>query len=120
MRDIKTRTVATPQGLRPLADVLEEYPPDKRASILRQLAQIERKWAEDKSYVDGIVRETLEVPATIYKYMPLNLLDKGCPFILRATQPLALNDVMEANVVTLGRKDMDRDEWYSSLCQALE
>ena len=33
MQDSKTRTIVTPQGVRPLADVLEEYPPEKRVRL---------------------------------------------------------------------------------------
>ena len=46
----------------------------------------------------------VELPKVLYKYLPIELLDKGVPKSLRATQLLALNDDMECNVITM--KDM--------------
>jgi len=48
-----------------------------------------------------------EVPDVLYKYIPRNLIGRGAPGSLRATQLLALNDIMECNVVTMGRRDQD-------------
>ena len=48
-----------------------------------------------------------EVPSVLYKYIPRNLIGRGPPRSLRATQLLALNDIMECNVVTMGSRDQD-------------
>ena len=42
-----------------------------------------------------------DIPDTLYKYMPRELIGKGPPGSLRATQLLALNDDMECNVTTM-------------------
>ena len=42
-----------------------------------------------------------EIPDILYKYIPRNLIGKGAPNSLRATQLLALNDDMECNVTTM-------------------
>ena len=47
------------------------------------------------------VRGDLEIPATLYKYIPKELIVKGVSDSLRATQILALNDDMECNVTTM-------------------
>ena len=46
-----------------------------------------------------------EIPATLYKYIPKNLIGKGAPDSLRATQLLALNDEMECNVTTMNNSE---------------
>ena len=49
-----------------------------------------------------------DIPAILYKYIPRNLIGKGAPESLRATQLLALNDDMECNVTTMkGREQED-------------
>ena len=48
----------------------------------------------------------VEIPRVLYKYMPIELLEKGAPNSLRATQLLALNDTMECNVITM--KDVEQ------------
>ncbi len=49
----------------------------------------------------------VEIPGIVYKYIPAELVYKGAPKSLRATQMLALNDIMECNVETIGRGDHD-------------
>ena len=48
-----------------------------------------------------------ETPSTVYKYLPAELVNAGAPTSLRATQILALNDIMECNVETMGLGDHD-------------
>ena len=43
----------------------------------------------------------VDIPEILYKYIPNRLIGKGAPESLRATQLLALNDVMECNVTTM-------------------
>ena len=48
------------------------------------------------------------IPEILYKYIPRELICKGTPDSLRATQLLALNDDMECNVTTMrGREEED-------------
>ncbi len=50
----------------------------------------------------------VEIPDILYKYIPKELIGKGAPNSLRATQLLALNDDMECNVTTMkGNKEED-------------
>ena len=43
----------------------------------------------------------VDIPDVLYKYIPKELIGKGAPNSLRATQLLALNDDMECNVTTM-------------------
>ena len=49
----------------------------------------------------------VELPSIVYKYIPVELVYRGAPKSLRATQLRALNDVMECNVETRGIGDGD-------------
>ena len=65
--------------------------------------------------------DTFNVPGIVYKYVPLHLVgDDMFPISLRASQPPALNDVMEANVTTIkGNREMDRITWGETLAAEL-
>ena len=62
----------------------------------------------------------LELPDILYKYIPCKSLDYGLPTTLRATQPSALNDVMEGNIMTSMQGKMDRDQWYEIVFGSLK
>lgn len=49
----------------------------------------------------------VELPSTVYKYIPASLVYKGAPKSLRATQLRALNDIMECNIETRGNANHD-------------
>ena len=54
------------------------------------------------------VRGEPDIPDVLYKYIPRDLIGKGAPNSLRATQLRALNDDMECNVsTTQGSDDVD-------------
>ena len=40
------------------------------------------------------------IPSVLYKYIPMDLIGKGPPRSLRATQPSSLNDVMECSIAS--------------------
>ena len=42
------------------------------------------------------------IPSVLYKYIPMKRIGKGAPRGLRATQPSALNDVMECSIGPMG------------------
>ena len=77
------------------------------ASVMGQIAAhwLEKHQAEEcaKRSVWG----DAEIPDILYKYLPRDLIGKGAPSSLRATQLLALNDDMECNVTT--RKGSEED-----------
>ena len=41
-------------------------------------------------------------PSILYKYIPISRIGQGAPRSLRATQPSALNDVMECSIAPMG------------------
>ena len=42
------------------------------------------------------------IPSILYKYIPISRIGQGAPRSLRATQPSALNDVMECSIAPMG------------------
>ena len=52
-----------------------------------------------------------DIPDVLYKYIPRELIGQGAPDSLRATQLLALNDVMECNITTMSDKAMDASDF---------
>ena len=70
-------------------------------SFMDSILQHWLKTYQSEECAEEQVRGELEVPAILYKYIPRNLIGKGAPESLRATQLLALNDDMECNVVTM-------------------
>ncbi len=71
------------------------------------LAEHLRRQIQVQECADAFVSDGFDVPEVIYKYMPADLIGKGPPSSLRATQILALNDKMECNFVTMPDPDMD-------------
>ena len=55
----------------------------------------------------SLVEGRIDVPGILYKYIPRELLGKGPPSNLRATQQSALNDDMECNVITTYVQEID-------------
>ena len=66
-----------------------------------------RRRTQAEECADAFVSDGFGVPEVIYKYMPADLIGKGPPSSLRATQILALNDKMECNFETMPDPDMD-------------
>ena len=63
---------------------------------------------QSKECAEKVVRGEPDIPAVLYKYIPRDLIGKGAPNSLRATQLRALNDDMECNVeTTKGSDDVD-------------
>ena len=61
-----------------------------------------------------------EIPGILYKYIPRELIGKGAPNSLRATQLLALNDDMECNVTTMKEQNEDTLDWLRAAKEKLE
>ena len=103
-----------------LDEILLTIPPERRAEVVAQLVAHARERERVSRWVDQQVRDMLDVPSIVYKYIPCCRLKDGCPLSLRATQPVALNDVMEGNLSTFkAERDMDRDRWYEMLGERL-
>ena len=102
-----------------VSDFLNTFPPQRRNEILAAIADLHlRRKAEDE-WVAGRMQGMVELPDTLYKYVPYQSLDYGLPKRLRATQPTALNDVMEGNIRTSMEGRIDRDEWYAKVFESL-
>ena len=98
---------------------IETFPPHRREEIQRAILQLNLKDIADKRRIDRTMQEMVELPEILYKYVPYERLDDGFPKTLRATQPAALNDVMEGNVSTSMENKMDRDEWWTIISRSL-
>ena len=96
-------------------EIFKIFPPGQREEVLAQVRSIRQQklWAHQK------VRDTIVVPTILYKYASCDLLQKGFPSCLRATQPTALNDVMECNITTLKDPETDEAKWREALLEGL-
>ena len=103
-----------------LVDIMQKLPPKRRAPILNLIDGYNRYKNAVKQWVDKQIEDTLDLPEILYKYIPYRLLQNGSPRSLRATQLLALNDVMECNITTYKNNDLSREEWGNVLISALE
>ena len=102
-----------------LTEFVNTFPPQKRPAVQAAVREASFRIKAEEEWVDGQVRGMVDLPDVLYKYAPLGRLDQGFPTSLRATQPAALNDVMEANIRTSMESKIDRDEWYRLIAQSL-
>ena len=106
-----------PEGL---TDFLNTFPPERRQSVRAAVVDLHFRRKAEKNWVGEQIQQMLDLPDILYKYIPFALLDCGCPNSLRATQPAALNDVMEANIRTSMESRIDRDKWYAGISRSLK
>ena len=116
-KEIKVEQVVTPQGVVSVEEALAREPPERRARLLAEIRAYERERNQERRWVRGQLKDTFNVPGIVYKYVPLHLVgDDMFPNSLRASQPPALNDVMEANVTTMkSDQKMGRITWGATL-----
>ena len=100
--------------------IMQKLPPERRASTLKVIVGYNRYRDAVKQWIDNQIQDTLDVPDILYKYIPYRHLQHGVPRSLRATQLLALNDVMECNIETYKNNDLSSNEWGNLLISALE
>ena len=96
-----------------VSDFLSTFPPERRNEVLAAIIELHNQGKREEKWVARQIWGMLELPNIIYKYVPLESLDLSLPTTLRATQPAALNDVMEGNIATSMQGKMDRDMWYA-------
>ena len=103
-----------------VADFLNTFPPERRNEVLAAIVDLHHKGKAEEEWVNQQAQGMLDLPEILYKYVPCESLDYGLPRTLRATQPAALNDVMEGNIRTGMEAKMDRDQWYTMLSESLK
>ena len=106
-----------PKGV---TDFLNTFPPERRQEVLAAIVDLHLRGKAEEEWVTQQVQGMIELPNILYKYIPCKSLNYGLPRTLRATQPAALNDVMEGNIRTGMETKMDRDEWYEILAKSLK
>ena len=106
-----------PEGVE---DFLRTFPPERRQAALAAVVETHFRLKAEKAWIGRQMQGMVEVPDILYKYVPCTRLEDGCPITLRATQPSALNDVMEGNIRTSMESKMDKDTWYAIILDALE
>ena len=99
---------------------LNTFPPERRNEVRAAIVQLHFRRRAEIKWVEGQVQGMIELPQVLYKYVPANSLDHGIPRTLRATQPAALNDVMEGNVRTSMENKVNQDYWYSLIYEKLK
>ncbi len=102
-----------------LEQFVSTFPSAKRMEVRTAIAQAHRRFKAANEWMDGQLRLMTEVPDVVFKYVPSERLEQGSPRTLRATQPSALNDVMEGNIRTTMAAKMNRDLWYEILSRSL-
>ncbi|MCY3994373.1 MAG: DUF2971 domain-containing protein [Caldilineaceae bacterium] len=55
------------------------------------------------------------IPSVLYKYIPMSRIGKGAPGSLRATQPSALNDVMECSIGPMRGRENDASRYRAAM-----
>ena len=121
-KEFKVERIITPEGEFSVEEAIARQPPKKRARLLAGIRAAERERNEERKWIAGRLRDTFNIPSIVYKYVPIDLVGEDkFPISLRATQPLALNDVMEANVTTMKNdRRMDRAAWGANLSADFE
>ena len=90
-----------------LASVTATFEQGRRADrelVMSRIGDIAAHWLQvnqSKECAQRSVWGDVDIPDILYKYIPKERIGDGAPNSLRATQLLALNDVMECNVITM-------------------
>ena len=103
-----------------VSDFVNTFPPERRNEVLAAIEELHLRRKAEEEWVGRQEQGMLELPNLLYKYVPCESLEYGLPTTLRATQPAALNDVMEGNIRTSMRDRMNRDDWWAMLSKALK
>ena len=103
-----------------VSDFVNTFPLKRRREVFAAIVDLHLRRKAEEEWVRRQVEGMLELPDILYKYVPFKSLDYGLPTTLRATQPSALNDVMEGNIRTSMQGRMDRDQWYAIVFGSLK
>ncbi len=100
-------------------EFLNAIPFEQREEVLRAIIQAHHQGRAEEEWIGQRIQAMIDLPDILYKYVPCESLRFGLPTTLRATQPSALNDVMEGNIITVKEGNIDREDWYALLSRSL-
>ena len=104
------------------AEILTLKARDRRA-ILSQMASVVRwqlRLVQSRQCAAKLVEGKTGIPSVLYKYIPMNRIGAGAPRSLRATQPSALNDVMECSIGPRGGAGTDAEAYRAAVGTKLQ
>ena len=84
------------------AHTLDERTRRTLLSQLTSIAVLQLRSVQSRECAAKLVEGKTGIPSVLYKYIPMELIENGAPRSLRATQPSALNDVMECSISPMG------------------
>lgn len=95
-----------------LTKYVQRHPVEERDSILEAFEKYFLRDEERIKWITEQLKKTLELPNTLYKYIPLRILQQGHPpTFLRSTPPSSLNDLMECTIQTRIEHDAEGADW---------
>ena len=102
---------------------LSTWSEDDRKLVMSRMGDLTAHWLrvhQSQECADRSVEGQADIPDIVYKYVPSERIGRGAPNSLRATQLLALNDVMECNVATMSDKALDASHFRALIQSKLK
>ena len=95
------------------AEILTLNERDRRAvlSHMGNIVASQLRLIQSRECAAKLVEGKTGIPSVLYKYIPMDLIGKGPPRSLRATQPSSLNDDMECSIVPMGGTGADASRY---------
>ena len=94
-----------------------------RRTALSQMASV-AAWQlssiQSRECATKLVEGKTGIPNILYKYIPISRIGQGAPRSLRATQPSALNDVMECSIGSMSETGADASRYRAAIGTKLE
>ena len=94
-----------------------------RRTTLSQMANV-AAWQlgsiQSKECAAKLVEGKTGIPRILYKYIPISRIGQGAPRTLRATQPSALNDVMECSIGAMSESSVEASCYRAAVGTKLE
>ena len=86
---------------------------DRRAMLsqIGSFAALQLRSIQSRECAAKLVEGKTGIPSVLYKYIPMKRIGNGAPRSLRATQPSALNDVMECSIGPMGGTGADASRY---------
>ena len=95
----------------------------RRRAVLSQMGNV-AAWQlssiQSRECAAKLVEGKTGIPSILYKYIPISRIGQGAPRSLRATQPSALNDVMECSIGSMGDTGADASRYRTAVGAKLE